>query len=924
MKNNPEQPRLIAEEGEAYQASPEEEQQKEIYRKRLKEALQDPEFRNIPGFPIGTDEAILELSDPPYYTACPNPFMTEIIEEWQKERQEIRQQLGLPDETVEGNGYHREPFAADVSEGKNNPIYNAHSYHTKVPHPAIMRYILHYTDPGDIVFDGFCGTGMTGVAASFCGERKEVEKLGYYIDDEFNIFDNANKKNKISHIGKRKSILNDLSPAATFIAYNYTNDINGNSFHFIFKNNIEELEKELSWMYDTLHTGWSIKEKDQRKWNNKDINSASVKGRIEYTIWSDIFVCPECGDELILWEIAVDLVNGAFFEKIYCPNCKAEITENDLERKWEKVFDPGLQKIVDRAKQKPVLINYSLGKKRFEKKPDELDLEKIKKIENSNFVYWLPVDKLPEGDNTGQPIGSHGANHVHQYFNIRTNHILSKFWELSKNKNLTEDITKRIQFIATASMLKLSRRIIFSPARKGGGTVATVALYFPSLSWEKNAIEFLKRKFKAISKTININLSSRNSNNIISTQSSSLFNIPSSSIDYIFIDPPFGGNLMYSELNFLWESWIKVKTNNIQESIVNKHQQKQLSDYQQLMELCLKEFYRILKPNHWLTIEFHNTKNQVWTSIQEATLKSGFVIADVRVLDKKQSSFKQETSISIAKKDLIISCYKPSKDLEDKITSIYEINSIDRCWDFISQHLEKLPVKVFSNEHLQSVAERKTYLLYDRMVAFFIQRGFQVPISAGDFYLGLEEKFPKRDGMYFLPEQVIIYDKARIETETLDQTIMYIKDEKTAIQFIRQLLGSEYGGKPLSYKELQPIFIKELHQAKYEAFPELQEILDQNFLQDENGKWYVPDPNKASDLEKLRNKALLREFSHYLKDKKRLRQFRTEAVRAGFADAWQRKDFQTIIQVAERLPEQVLQEDPDLLMYYDNASLRID
>jgi len=70
--------------------------------------------------------------------------------------------------------YHREPFASDVSEGKNNPIYNAHSYHTKVPHKAVMRYILHYTDPGDVVFDGFCGTGITGVAAQLCGDRKAV------------------------------------------------------------------------------------------------------------------------------------------------------------------------------------------------------------------------------------------------------------------------------------------------------------------------------------------------------------------------------------------------------------------------------------------------------------------------------------------------------------------------------------------------------------------------------------------------------------------------------------------------------------------------------------------------------------------------------------------------------------------------------
>ena len=114
------------------------------FTEELRKKLQDPEFRKIEGFPIGRDEDILELSDPPYYTACPNPWIADFIAEWEAQKPE------QPD----GYPYHREPFAADVSEGKNDPIYKAHSYHTKVPYKAIMRYILHYTQPGDIVFDG--------------------------------------------------------------------------------------------------------------------------------------------------------------------------------------------------------------------------------------------------------------------------------------------------------------------------------------------------------------------------------------------------------------------------------------------------------------------------------------------------------------------------------------------------------------------------------------------------------------------------------------------------------------------------------------------------------------------------------------------------------------------------------------------------
>ena len=140
---------------------PNDEARRDYFLDKLSEKLKDPEFHKIEGFPIGEDEDILALSDPPYYTACPNPWIGDFIAEWEGAK---------PEKPVDYE-YHHEPFASDVSEGKNNAIYNAHSYHTKVPHKAIMRYILHYTEPGDIVFDGFCGTGMTGVAAQMCGKQ---------------------------------------------------------------------------------------------------------------------------------------------------------------------------------------------------------------------------------------------------------------------------------------------------------------------------------------------------------------------------------------------------------------------------------------------------------------------------------------------------------------------------------------------------------------------------------------------------------------------------------------------------------------------------------------------------------------------------------------------------------------------------------
>jgi len=130
------------------------EARREHFLEKLKEKL--PELRQQPDFPVAEDEDILRLSDPPYYTACPNPFLVDFVE-----------RHGRPYDASEP--YHCEPFAVDVSEGKTDKLYKAHGYHTKVPHLAIVPSILHYTKPGDIVLDGFCGSGMTGVAAQWCG-----------------------------------------------------------------------------------------------------------------------------------------------------------------------------------------------------------------------------------------------------------------------------------------------------------------------------------------------------------------------------------------------------------------------------------------------------------------------------------------------------------------------------------------------------------------------------------------------------------------------------------------------------------------------------------------------------------------------------------------------------------------------------------
>jgi DNA modification methylase/predicted RNA-binding Zn-ribbon protein involved in translation (DUF1610 family) len=923
------QPPLIPEQPSPGQAARDAERAE--YLERLREKLQDPAFRAIEGFPIGEDDAILALSDPPYYTACPNPFLPEIIARWQAERAQLREELGLPDDSHDnGNGaepvYHREPFASDVSEGKNNPIYNAHSYHTKVPHKAIMRYILHYTDPGDVVFDGFCGTGMTGVAAQLCGDLKAVEELGYYVGEDGWIYESkvrsarfsapsdgaeAPTTNPISRLGARKAALVDLSPAATFIAYNYNTPVDVAAFEREAERILREVEEECGWMYETWHPHCDHPQR--------------VKGRINYTVWSDVFVCPQCGEEMVFWNVTVDKEAGEVRQAFPCPSCGTEHSKRTLECARETVYDIALGRTINRPKRVPVLINYSVGRKRHGKIPDAEDTALIRRIEESGVPHWFPTEPMMfKGKEWGDTwrAGVHASiSHVHHFYTRRN------LWSLATLYSRSSEAQTRLALLGGAkSALSYATRMVKINVRrllKGGGQfmgAVTGTLYIPSLHAEQNYLRSLKNRWLRLAKLYRLlNLGGDVCTQTVS--STDLRYFVDNTVDYIFVDPPFGGNLMYSELNFLWESWMRTFTQNDVEAVVNRTQRKGLPEYQLLMERCFREYYRVLKPGRWMTVEFHNTQNRVWNAIQEAVLRTGFVVADVRTLDKKQGSFKQYTTTSATKQDLIISAYKPRTGFERRF--LEQAGTPDGAWSFIRQHLAQLPIAVRQDGAIEVVAERQPYLLFDRMVAFHIQRGATVPLSAAEFYAGLRQRFVERDGMFFTPDQVAEYDRARLQAAEVAQLALFVSDEKSALQWLRQGLDPATGGQPQTYQDLQPQFLRQLHQARHEALPELSDMLEQNFLQDEAGRWYVPDPSKATDLERLRQRALLREFATYVEGRKRLRQFRTEAVRAGFADAWRRRDFATIVQVAERLPSAVLQEDPGLLMYYDNATLRV-
>lgn len=883
--------------------------------------LKDPAFRNQEGFPQGSDDAILAMSDPPYYTACPNPWLVDFVEHY-----------GKPYDP--GQEYSREPMAVDVSVGKFDSLYKAHSYHTKVPHLAIVPSILHYTKPGDIVLDGFCGSGMTGIAAQWCGNapseyRREIEAQA--------ILSSQPKP----EWGFRKAVLADLSPVATFMASNYNGPADPEIFEERANRLLSELKDELGWMYETV---------------------VPKKGStlIEYMVWSEVFLCHACSGEMVFEKVAVDRKTFKILDRITCPHCGAEGRKEEMDLQYVTQMDPKTGEYKKAPKRVPSEIFYRDGSELKSKEPDDQDLEVLARIEELPYPSEVPGNIFPDCQmlRVGR-MATTRVQSVNDLFVPRSAQTMAALW---RKANSEQDVGLRrfLLFLVEQAIWGLSALNRYQPSQHvnyGGSQVnrqLNGVYYISSMYAECSPWHNLDGKVRRLASAFT-KFQGVSKNCAISTSTASRIPVPDNSIDYIFTDPPFGENIYYADLNFLVESWHGVLTDSKPEAIVDRVREKSVFDYQALMEKSFVEYHRALKPGRWMTVVFSNSKAAVWNAIQVSLQKAGFVVAEVTALDKKQGSFKQVTSTTAVKQDLVISAYKPNGGLERRLSE--RGAAPESAWDFVQTHLRQLPVAKLKNGILEMVVERDPRRIYDRMVAWFVRHDFPVPLSTEEFLDGLRSRFPDRDGMVFLPEQVTEYDRKRAQAAQAPQMELFVSDERSAIDWLMDFLRK----RPSTYQEVHPEFTTQVGAGwrKHEERPELSALLADNFLRyDGNGevpsqihsylstnfkdlrglekddprlkakakdRWFAPDPSKAKDLEQKRERALLKEFESYKSSPgRKLREFRLEVLRAGFKTAWGAKDYKAIIGIAQKIPEEALQEDEKLLLWYDQALTRME
>lgn len=429
-------------------------------------------------------------------------------------------------------------------------------------------------------------------------------------------------------------------------------------------------------MYETLHS------------------DGKRRGKINYVVWSEVFSCNQCSAEVVFLKETLDPITKRLEDTITCPGCGAIATKEQMDLVFESFQDVPRGRVERRPKRVPVTINYSIDKKQLEKEPDAADLVLIEQVSSLGIPPDFPAVELPDCQMTrvGRMKTTNTVATQHMFM-PRSAQVMTALWR-SASEEPNERLRNMLLFFVEQAIWGISILNRYKPiqfGRPGGSQVNNYlsgVFYIGSSFTECSPQYILSGKLKRLAKSFAA-MPSITTTALISTGDCSSVGLDADSVDYIFTDPPFGENIYYADLNFLVESWHDVTTCSDREAIVDRAKRKGTGEYQTLMRDCFEAYYKFLKPGRWMTVVFSNSKNHIWRAIQEAIGTAGFVVADVRTLDKQQGSFKQVTS-SAVKQDLVISAYKPTRELQNR----FEIgqSSADGAWAFVREHLHNVPV----------------------------------------------------------------------------------------------------------------------------------------------------------------------------------------------------------------------------------------
>lgn len=550
-------------------------------------------------------------------------------------------------------------FNKPIDTTKATAIYNMHTYWSKKPHDAIRQYIRHYTEPGDLVLDPFCGSGGTALAALMEG---------------------------------RKAIAIDRSPAATFITAASVRLFTCSDFSAACRRLAANVSPRI-----------------------KDRFSAGKRGFVRSVVYTEQFRCSKCFVPVpfILAEAGDKRqFRGRSKAKEQCPKCGTAINTNKDDRTG---FVPAELHVSDellgrRSQRIDVLSDKGVADQ-FPVAPRNAPSHLRTPLEgNIQPRLWKNLRKA-------------GAVHAADLFsdaNLSTLLLIES--EIDALPEIS-DSARHLLHLAVHAILYNCTRMYRHRTHTAGGGGFSGTYYIPHLSKCINPwpafLDKCREIERAIAETETTKTNLACSSVIVSNESATdLAQIASGSIDYIFTDPPYGGTYHYGALNFLWEAWRSCDLSwRRQEVIVTEDGELTFADWTERLRMSMGECYRVLKPGRWISICFHG-ETDLWQAVNDIMAEVGFSVAhtDAAIfIDTGQKSYNQLTGATAKKRDLVINYRKPSSEEAAALRSLIPADVDSRTFREMAHQIIR--------DYLDACPGSTKDRVYDELVSRMIRRG---------------------------------------------------------------------------------------------------------------------------------------------------------------------------------------------------------
>lgn len=327
-------------------------------------------------------------------------------------------------------------------------------------------------------------------------------------------------------------------------------------------------------------------------------------------------------------------------------------------------------------------IWYQNGRKKNITQPTEKDISFINEFTYEKVNYFYPTNNFFHNSR----INAYGNKKIYHLFTPRNLYALSILMNAIE-KEANSEIRDILKFCFTSSVGQASKMVFVvknrgkykgqpNETRKEVGSWV-IGYWTPKENFEINVWNCFNNKFQKILKAkkqqeisdyqikevSNISSLVNDGNNLYLKNlpaQKALKEIPDNSIDYIITDPPHGNRIPYLELSMLWNSWLKMDVDYESEIVISesKEREKNLANYNSLLNQVFQEIYRVLKYEKYFSLMFNSLDDNTWINVISKLHSLNFQIHKVETLDYSANSVVQDTRSNGLKTDFILTFLK--------------------------------------------------------------------------------------------------------------------------------------------------------------------------------------------------------------------------------------------------------------------------